>query len=160
MMWAFCSHGLARHSHSRLVWSCFLFIFTNPLRVPGLGIPWRLRGEVASRNAVRLPVLDTPAEGLDSAPVLGLGSRIELPWTSALWFHFTSRTQSSWPCSGKLRCKLPSLLISVALGLQLTPSGFAAGAVPERCSQCQLWSDDAEWGSGDLQPGLLAIMWT
>lgn len=31
-----------------------------------------------------------------------------------------------------------------ALGLQLTASGFAAGAFPE------LWSEDAEWGSGDL----------
>lgn len=45
-------------------------------------------------------------------------------------------------------------MISGALGLQLTTGGFAAGAFPA------LWSEDAGWGSGDLQPGLLAIMWT
>lgn len=48
-----------------------------------------------------------PAENLGSPPVLGLGSHIELPWTSEPWFHFTSRTRCPWPCSGKLRCKLP-----------------------------------------------------
>lgn len=68
--------------------------FQSPMDT--LRVPWILCWEVVSRTFLK--ILQIPgAEFLDLVKVLELGSHTELPWTSASWFHFTSRNESFSP---------------------------------------------------------------